>query len=404
MARRYEREGAFNVATQSGRWHLPVTLLVSILLVGLGPGGESAGFLPWPYSGLVMLGGLGLGTLAFALFARRERYRIGSVVVDDEGARLGGELVPRASIKSAYYAPQVRGMPAAVRLLGDGDRVLARIAVRSHEEADEIMGALGLGPTQRAARFPAFAPRGSPSAYVALGLFLAGGAVMAAAIPLQLPWLIAVAVLVMIVGSAAFNPCIIHVGADGLLVGTRIGPRFVPWSEVVSLESASRGVVVRCKAEAIAIPTSLTVAANPRDEVAKQALLDRAHAALAAHRRGEEPDVAALLARRGRPHAEWVRALFHREVGFRTAPVLDDQLWSVVESATADATARAGAAAVLARAGGAAERERLRVAADGCAAPRLRAVLEKAADGASDAEVEAALLEVEADEDETRGA
>lgn len=53
----------------------------------------------------------------------------------------------------------------------------------------------------------------------------------------------------------------------------------------------------------------------------------------------------------------------------------------MVESPAAEVTARAGAAAVLEQEATEDDRARLRIAADACAEPRLRVVLDKAATG-----------------------
>jgi hypothetical protein len=58
---------------------------------------------------------------------------------------------------------------------------------------------------------------------------------------------------------------------------------------------------------------------------------------------------------------------------------------------------------VLARSAGEVDRSRLRIAAEACTATRLRVVLDKAAPGPTDAEVEEALAEIEAIE-ETKAA
>jgi hypothetical protein len=218
---------------------------------------------------------------------------------------------------------------------------------------------------------------------------------MAAAIPLQLPFLIFVSFLLMVAASATLLPCMVHVGTDGLLIATRLAPRFVPWSEVVTVEPDGLGIRVRRAHDDIRVPLTQRRRGNDYDLAAQGALLTRALESLAAYRSGEQPDVATRVARAGRPHAEWVRALFDREGTFRTAPILDEHLWSVVESPVADITARAGAAAVLARGAGEDERSRLRVAAEACTAPRLRVLLERTASGATDDEVDMALREVE---------
>lgn len=244
-------------------------------------------------------------------------------------------------------------------------------------------------------RFPGFAPTESTARNAARVVFVVGLVPVVATFVWGMPGLLALTFLLWVLGSAIFNPCKIHVGADGLLVATRIAPTFVPWSEVLAVEPYPRGVMVRRRSGDLVIPLMAGNFVTDKDRANQKALLTRASEALEAYRRGEEPEVAVRVARGVRPHAEWMRDLFDREGTFRTAPLLDDQLWSVVESPNADPTARAGAAAVLARTAGEAERARLRIAAEGCTAPQLRIVLERTAEGASTSEVEEALVAVE---------
>lgn len=211
------------------------------------------------------------------------------------------------------------------------------------------------------ARFSGFAPRGSTARNAARAFFAIGLPPLIGMFVWGAPGLLALTFFLWVLGSAAFTPCKIHIGADGLLVATRVAPSFVPWSEVLAVEPYARGVIVRRKDGDLVLPLMAGSFVKDMDRANQQALLTRAREALDAYRRSEEPEVAARVARGGRPHAEWMRDLFDREGTFRTAPILDDQLWSVVESPNADPTARAGAAAVLARTAGEAERARLRM-------------------------------------------
>jgi hypothetical protein len=389
-----ELETRFNLRRRSTISGALAALLAGAVAIFAGLLVPGAGSL----SGIFLVAGLAIGAGAVATLFTTTRFVLGPVVVDREGVRLGAALVPRSAIRSAYFAPAAGRLRSCVRLVGEGDGTLAQIEVASQREADELLDALALGPTQRAARFRAFAPRGSPSWNAGMVFLAAGLVTMALSFPLHTPWLIGLSLAIFVVGSAVFLPYTLHVGADGLWIATRVRPRFVPWSAVIAIEPYDRGVVVRGHGEVVTLQmTTASTLANEHDLVAREALLARATEALAAYRRGDVPDVAARVARLGRPHREWMRALFDREGDFRAAPLLDDQLWTVVESPMADVTARAGAAVVLARSAGDAERSRLRIVAEACTAPGLRVVLDKASSGASDAEVEEALAAMEDD-------
>lgn len=357
----------------------------------------------------ILLGGLVAIVAAIVAIGKPPRHQ-GTVRVNDERVELTATSgvrvdLPRDRIRSAYFVPGAGHLPPTVRMQGEGDRLLAELRVGSASEADRLLDTLGLGPSRRSVRFDARSPRGSAAAKAAWAGVGLGVALTVAATPLHLPLLILAGFLVMLATSVLLVRCKVHVGADGILLSTRLAPRFIAWSEVVSVQADGLGVALNLANEVVRIPMSNRRRSNDDEVAAQHALVGRAAAALAAYRAGREPDAAARVARGGRPHADWVRALFDREGTFRTAPILDEQLWSVVESPHADVTARAGAATVLARAAGDGDRARLRVAADACTAPRLRVLLERAASGAGDDEIDAALRDVEGDDEHAdRGA
>jgi hypothetical protein len=92
----------------------------------------------------------------------------------------------------------------------------------------------------------------------------------------------------------------------------------------------------------------------------------------------------------------WIASLgeLMRQETFRQAAVTIEQLWGVVEDATANASMRAAAAIALGRRGDDKTKKRLRVAAQATAAPQLRVALEHAADG-EDGELADALDELD---------
>jgi hypothetical protein len=68
--------------------------------------------------------------------------------------------------------------------------------------------------------------------------------------------------------------------------------------------------------------------------------------------------------------------------GYRRAAVPSASLWQIVEDPTAEPPIRAGAAVALVQALDEPGRQRLRVAAQACAAPKLRVALELVAEEA----------------------
>lgn len=369
---------------------LALNLLWVLALLGVAPASGYSGLLAATLSAVFVASGLG----AWLAFRKLDAPVPGEVRVDADGVRLGPELVPRAAIRAAYFVPRAGGASGFVALLGEGE--LGRIDVVDHAQADRVLAALDRAPSQRTAPFGVVAPARSSSALALLAAMIGGLALFAVSLPLHLTWLGALAMMAAIAAPIVFVNATVHVGADGLLLSHRLGERFLPWAEVESIDPYPRGVVVKTRAEALHIPiTSHFRLYHDHEREAQGALITRARDALAAHRRGDPVDTAARLSRRGRPLGEWIRGLLDRDGDFRSAPVPEDRLWQVVESSTATPTARAGAAAVLMRGAEEQGRARLRIAADACASPRLRVVLDKAASGAPEEEVHAALAEVE---------
>src|SRR6185437_807324 len=71
---------------------------------------------------------------------------------------------------------------------------------------------------------------------------------------------------------------------------------------------------------------------------------------------------------------------------YRAQGVTRDQLWEIVETANADGVARARAARALSAARNEEDRARLRAAAERCAEPETRAILEHLAEAEAEAE------------------
>lgn len=205
--------------------------------------------------------------------------------------------------------------------------------------------------------------------------------------------------------ASILRPAALHVGADGMRLKSKIEDRFIPWSEFESAEPYVDGVVVnrRNGAPPLRIPVTVSRAKYGWEKDAIAALVERIRQALSLHRGGKPASAEAWLVRRGRPMAEWRRALFsNQESAFRDAAMRDEDLWSVLEDPSAQATARAAAAAMLTSGGDEQARARIRVAADACAEKRLRVALDRAATGAEEEELAQALEEIEDEEPRAR--
>jgi len=193
----------------------------------------------------------------------------------------------------------------------------------------------------------------------------------------------------------------IAIGADGVLCQVGKASEFVGYDEVTRVQARHDELELELRSgKSIRLPT---VRADAPDNVASSSVLaERVREAKAAWRkRVTDRKLDAALSGVGQRPAEWARSLralaSEARIDHRTAPLRADALWPIVEDAAQGARARAGAAAVLSLSG-AVERERLRRIADATAEPRLRIVLERAADLADGEVLEEALADLEDDD------
>ena len=95
--------------------------------------------------------------------------------------------------------------------------------------------------------------------------------------------------------------------------------------------------------------------------------------------------VRALLERRSEPLPEWRKRIRQLALGgYRERAVSPEDFGAVLDSASATPEQRIGAALALADSGAPDYRDRVRVAADRCAEPKLRVALERVSTGEID--------------------
>jgi hypothetical protein len=323
----------------------------------------------------------------------RKRHARGPVRIDERGVDLGGRLVPREAIGSAYFVPGNGARAPFVRLVGPRLGELARVEVDGPETGARALAALGLPADGGEAAFRAFEPH--------LGSWFVGFAVIFALLAVgalftldnlwSACWL---AFLAFGAARKARVPALLRVASDGVALDGRDGTTFVPIAQLEGVEGSSRGLVLRTTSGERAVPLTSGLQLGRDGFVQRDAAVHRLREAIARRRDAPEPPLTAQIARRGRPVTEWVRDLPDAREGFRDGAVPDDALLEVLESPTTDETGRAAAALLLSRRGAPEARRRIGVAAGACASPRLRVVLEKAAEGEEAAVVEAmAVLE-----------
>jgi hypothetical protein len=169
----------------------------------------------------------------------------------------------------------------------------------------------------------------------------------------------------------------IAVGVDGIYVGGTSRARFYAYRDLDTVRVRG-GDVELVKGDRVVLRLQL----HGEDAARRDAILARIHEALA-RVKVVARDAAAnfVTSRSGDKVAQSARG----GGDYRMPSVSPEALWSLVEGQAVDAPTRTAAAEALVRTGGAAERERLRVAAAHCADPRIRVALEELA---SDEDVE----------------
>lgn len=359
----------------------------TVALLGAYFGGVDAAdtFFTGPVFGLAVGFGFGMWSMKFG--GKKHRRR---VAASRDGVSIDGKLVvPSADIRSARFIPDAK--QPIVRLGGRHARALFVVQVDNQEEGLRLIEAVGHDPANRKERFRIMSDKplrdGALAGTTAIIMTVCGiAALMATGIRLP-PHAMTLVVLLASVPPLAFvvlRSPMAEIGVDGVLITSGRKKTWVPFADVHSIEkhdgtvrfrlSDRRCVDVRLFDRSITVVTKAMV--NVRD-----AFLVRAREALAAHRASSGPrELAATLARADRDKDEWLttlRQLRDGEAGYRSSPMRDEDLWRVVEDPGAPEDARAAAAFILRRPGEeTAPAERLRVAAQAVAAPRLRIALE----------------------------
>ena len=311
------------------------------------------------------------------------RKRNASVRADAAGLHADGALlVPRQRIAQAHFTESSRKLRLVNRF---GFSILDLNVGR--EGAQALLVGLELDAAHAAATFslePTSALRwGKVSAVAGLAsLFLLASYLGA---PVYGP-LLPIAVLVYLIKDLPVGRGQARIAPDGVALTGLRQKRFVSFDRV----RAVRLVGTKAVLELVAGPDVLL---EPAEDTA-DAVVTRIEEALLAWRAGgDSRNTEALLARSGRSVTAWataLRCLTEDAVGYRSAAVSDDALWTILEDPKASAVAR-GAAAFTLRSRADTDPQRLARVKNGIAAPRLRVAVEKIAGAAEDEGREEAL-------------
>lgn len=369
------------------QWLLPVLLTWGVVGLPFAMGALLAALGNSAWYGLLVAAYFG-GFLGMEQALRKALvHRSGELRADDAGLFLNGTLL--VARKKLSYGHVVQ----------DGERMLLRLVQRSQNaqpidvevadeaQANELLAAMFLDRTVAEYTMLWAHRRGQLKLglYVAgpllvltfalMGLLIAIGRVVHNNSPIFMGLLmafLATPVIAAVFGALA-SEINFAVGSDGVWVREfLIMRRFIPFREIVSVERVDREIT-------IVLADGSRVEANhgkAREEDGAN-LVARVQAGIDAARAAPQ-HAADSVARNGRSIAEWIATASkrnERSANYRAQVVPPDELWRIVEDASANPTQRAGAALALRADLDDEGKARLRIAADTCAEQKLRVAL-----------------------------
>jgi hypothetical protein len=163
----------------------------------------------------------------------------------------------------------------------------------------------------------------------------------------------------------------VTVGADGVHFKSFFVKQFAAYDQIKEIRHVGDDVIITL------YDFTVHELSGEKDAARLADVLERA---VASYRANQEHG-SRRLGRKGRPLGQWMqdaRGLAEQNADYRHATMAEEQLWRIVEDASAEPTERAGAALALRL--DPAGKMRLRVAANACAENRLRVALGAVAD------------------------
>lgn len=346
----------------------------------------------------------------------RAREIENSVRVNNDGVQIDGVMIlPREQIKAGFVVPRPNKQPL-VRIERKGFGPAVEIRVENEEEGRDVLRRLGLDASQTIASFVL------PSRFFAIELQQGQNATLMGILFILIAILSRfvrtnVTAFPVVIGFTALGLALaalltrthVRIGADGIVLKWFRTQRFIPYDELQAIESyqetgirRNRWAGVRLRLQSGEIVTLPIAAASEVGGPRVRLVTNRLQEAFADHKRGKPVSPEARLLRGERSIEAWVRDLRRAGAGaaanHRIAPIPIEKLLEVAEDPHADPIMRANAAIALgANTENGEFRNRLRIAAQATAAPRLRVALERAATVDDEAALTEALSEVEAE-------
>jgi hypothetical protein len=340
---------------------------------------------------LIPLAALATLLLGLASWFWAGRVVDGTLSVDDRGVSLGeGRTAMRFERADVTEAMAIPGLVARAQLTLRGGSVID-VAVDSLETADALLDRLALDPTRRALRFPARAPGrqvlgalGGVAIGSYIGFYL-GLLLVAAGLRHGVALAVPLATIFGLMGWVSTRPIELRVGTDGLTLRGAFKTRFVPFAELSGLGENGGDPMLYYRDGHTEVVWNSAVSRRP-DLLA--ALQHRVNGALAANAEHEGLMArAAAFERRGRPLAQWrdeVARLVDPTKGYRDAGLSRREAEALLDDARSPIEHRLAAAMALRSLDAVEAPTRIRVAAEGCASPEMRAALERAGEGTLD--------------------
>lgn len=316
-----------------------------------------------------------------------------AIVADERGVFLDGRLVvPRRGITSAEAHDD------GTAVLHVSGRRSYTIALADRGAAQQVVAVLGIGTV---ARHRALPPWAKHLRWLAV-LLTTSPWVLINVMRLFPMWTIGlIAGLYALVALPMVLPQTVEIGEDGVLFSWLRKRRFIPYDRIQNQWTTPFGVAIELEDMRV-VEIRLTQKADGETTRANDIALRIADARSehALHARIEDQ---VFLARGARSLDDWLRDM--RAVGtgeagaYRTASVPRERLWKILESPSADPSAREGAAIALHASLDDEERARLAAIAAKSASPRLRLAFDAVATADDDAPLRIALEEAESIDD-----
>lgn len=349
------------------------------------------------------------GTFAMAygfLSTTSPTFDGGTIAVTHRGIELDGRVIAgKQELEQGVVMPTGQAILVRLRRKGTFTPPIF-VKVKNEHEGVELLTALGFDAAHTAAEMRI--ATGLAAMPVAKQMLMILPAILAGMFGSFLTGLslqdqsgpyifVIIAMMIAYVFSVAFAPTRVRIGTDGVVSRWLGRERFMAFSEIERVERYEEYIGTKLQhgvklfleaARIIRLPTGQTDIG--RADAA--ALLERINEAAAARKAGHVATTSDLLLRGERSVHEWLAVL--RKVGsgahdFRSNAVPVETLLEVVENPAAPPTQRAGAA--IAAFTHPSARERIRIASEATASPKLRVAFGRIADGATDEAIATAL-------------